>query len=90
MSDASWVEGFSHSSVYIVRVVDAGYDDETRVWFVGPYGHTRANLIANDLDSAVFNSKHIERRDTFVEELFSNQDCLRVDDYRRREFGSLT
>lgn len=43
---------YQHSNVYIVRVTDTDAQGETRSWFVGPYGSTRADQVAYELESA--------------------------------------
>lgn len=78
---------YSHSNVYIVRVVDEGAA-EKRTWYLGPYGSTRADQTADRLE-AEGQAKGIER-EAFVEALFSDDECLRVDDYVRSSKGSLT
>jgi len=80
---------FSHSNVYIVRVVDTTKDAEDRTWFVGPYGSTRADQIANDLEHVGRESTKLLDRRCVVEPLWSDDDCLRVDDYNRAVLGSL-
>ena len=66
---------YSHSTVYIVRIVDEG-TDHLDTWFVGPYGHTRAVQTADTLrvDGG-------DGRTCFVEPLFSDDECLGVVDY---------
>jgi hypothetical protein len=43
---------FEHSNVYIVRVVDIDDAGAVNTWFVGPYGSTRADQIADELKGA--------------------------------------
>lgn len=75
----------SHSNVYIVRVVDTTREAGDRTWFVGPYGSTRADQVADELEQA---GEVLERR-CVVEPLWSDDECLRVDDYNRVTLGSL-
>ena len=77
---------YSHSNVYVVRVVDERAT-ETRTWYVGPYGSTRAGQTADRLEAQA-REKNIERS-CHVEALFSDDECLRVDDYVRSTAGSL-
>lgn len=77
---------FSHSNVYIIRVVDELVFDR-HTWFVGPYGSTRADQVADDLQAQTLIDI---KRTCIVEPLFSNDGCLRVTDYGRAEHGSLT
>jgi hypothetical protein len=65
---------YEHSSVYVVRVVDA---DET--WTVGPYGSTRAVQVADRLLAVATGT-----RECHVEPLFSDDECLYVGDYSRQ------
>lgn len=67
---------YSHSTVYIVRIVDEG-STETDTWFVGPYGRTRADQTARHLEAEVDDGG----RTCFVEPLFSDDECLGVVDY---------
>lgn len=78
----------AHSNVYIVRVVDTDADGETRTWFVGPYGSTRSDQVADHLEAAAREGGEVERQ-CVVEPLFSDDECLRVADYDRRTRGSL-
>lgn len=85
---------YQHSNVYIVRVTDTDAQGETRTWFVGPYGSTRADQIADELESVARGATEREPdalrdRACVVEALFSDDDCLRVGDYGRAEHGSL-
>lgn len=87
---------YQHSNVYIVRVTDTDAQGETRTWFVGPYGSTRADQTADYLESLALDppssggqSDALRDRQCVVEELFSDDDCLRVQDYGRAEHGSL-
>lgn len=86
---------YQHSNVYIVRVVDTDGQGETRSWFVGPYGSTRAGQIADELESVARGATErqapdaLRDRQCVVEALFSDDDCLRVADYGRAEYGSL-
>lgn len=86
---------YQHSNVYIVRVTDTDAQGETRTWFVGPYGSTRADQTAHELESAAGGAADREEpdalrdRECVVEALFSNDECLRVADYGRAEHGSL-
>lgn len=75
---------YSHSNVYIVRVKDTDSDGETRTWFVGPYGSSRADTTADALE----NNAPTLTRECFVEALYSDDECLRVDDYTRRALDS--
>ena len=71
---------FDHTNVWIVRIVDEGPSD-TRTWFVGPYGSTRADQTAARLEV----SKPADvQRSCYVEALWSDDECLRVDDNPRR------
>ena len=86
---------YNHRDVYIVRVADIDHQGETRSWFVGPDGSSRADQVADDLESTT--RKTAEKKETgalwdrqcFVEPLWSNDDCLRVADYERATEGSL-
>lgn len=86
---------YRHSNVYIVRVVDTDHKGEARTWFAGPYGSTRADQTADELESAAREVALREdpgaRRDRRcdVEPLFSDEECLRVADYGRAAEGSL-
>ncbi|GAA8853494.1 hypothetical protein DUHN55_44380 [Helicobacter pylori] len=77
---------YSHSNVYVVRVVDERAT-ESRTRYVGPYGSTRADQTADRLEVEA-REKNIERS-CHVEALFSDDECLRVDDYVRSTAGSL-
>lgn len=79
----------SHSNVYIVRVVDTAKGGEDRTWFVGPYGSTRADQTADKLEHAARESGELLERRCLVEPLWSDDECLRVDDYNRATLGSL-
>ncbi|GAB3583173.1 hypothetical protein [Calidifontibacter terrae] len=81
---------YSHSNVYIVRVTDTLSDGETNEWFAGPYGSTRADQTADHLEAVSRDDEGFTDRRCVVEALFSDDECLRVDDYVRREQGSLT
>ena len=78
---------YSHSNVYVVRVVDERAT-ETRTWYVGPYGSTRADQTVDRLEAEP-REKNIERS-CHVEALLFDDQCLRVDDYVRSTAGSLT
>lgn len=80
---------YQHSSVYVVRVVDTDAQGKTRAWVVGPYGSTRADQIADELEALGGQSDDLRERRCHVEALFSDEDCLRVHDYGRAEHGSL-
>ncbi|MDN5803016.1 MAG: hypothetical protein L0H26_00255 [Microlunatus sp.] len=86
---------YQHSNVYIVSVTDTDAQGETHSWFVGPYGSTRARQVAGELESVARGATEREEpgalrdRECFVEALFSDDDCLRVQDYGRAEHGSL-
>lgn len=86
---------YQHSNVYIVNVTDTDNQGATCSWFVGPYGSTRAGQVADELASLARGAIEREEpdalrdRECFVEALFSNDDCLRVQDYGRAEHGSL-
>lgn len=86
---------YQHSNVYIVRVTDTDAQGETRSWVVGPYGSTRADQTADYLESVARAPSEREEPDALrdrrcvVEALFSDDDCLRVQDYGRAEHGSL-
>ncbi len=77
---------YQHSNVYIVRVTDTDAQGETRSWFVGPYGSTRADQTADYLESVAHGGTE---RECIVEPLFSDGDCLQIQDYGRAEHGSL-
>lgn len=70
---------YSHSTVYIVRIVDAD-STETDTWFVGPYGRTRADQTARHLEAEA-DADDGGGRTCFVEPLFSDDECLGVVDY---------
>lgn len=86
---------YQHSNVYVVRVTDTDAQGETRSWFVGPYGSTRADQTADYLESVARGATEREepdalrKRECIVEALFSDDECLRVQDYGRAEHGSL-
>lgn len=81
---------YSHSNVYIVRVVDTDENDgEPHTWFVGPYGATRADQTAAYLERVARESTELRVRQCYVEALFSDEECLRVGDYTRKTEGSL-
>ena len=86
---------YNHSNVYIVRVVDIDHQGETNTWFIGPYGSTRADQVAYEMESAARTAVDSEAagvlgdRQCYVEPLWSNDDCLRVADYERATAGSL-
>lgn len=77
---------YSHSNVYIVRVVDERATG-TETWYVGPYGATRADQTAARLEAKGREGEIA--RTCHVEALFSDDECLRVDDYVRSTAGSL-
>lgn len=79
---------YQHSNVYIVRVVDTDQAG-TNTWFVGPYGSTRADQVANELESVALDSETLRRRECHVEALYSDDECLVVADYGRVGSGSL-
>lgn len=86
---------YHHSNVYIVRVDDTNNQGEARTWFVGPYGSTRADQTADQLESAAREAADREEpgalrdRRCTVKALFSDDECLRVTDYGRTTEGSL-
>lgn len=80
---------FEHSNVYIVRVVDVDAAGVANTWFVGPYGSTRADQIADELRGVAEESRQLRSRECHIEALFSDNDCLRVADYDRAAHGSL-
>ena len=80
---------FEHSNVYIVRVVDVDATGDVNTWFVGPYGSTRADQVADELNGAAESSRQLRSRKCHVEALFSDDGCLRVADYDRQTHGSL-
>ena len=86
---------YHHSNVYIVRVDDTDDQGEARTWFVGPYGSTRADQTADQLESAARGAADREERGALrdrrctVEALFSDDECLGVADYGRTTEGSL-
>lgn len=85
---------YEHSNVYIVRIVDTNRQG-TQTWFAGPYGSTRADQVAGELESAargVANRNEPDallERQCYVEALFSDDDCLVVTDYGRATQRSL-
>lgn len=79
--------GYQHNDVFIVRVVDDRRDGDSDTWFVGPYGSTRADHMADELRAAA--SEALLTRECFVEPLFSDDECLRVSGYTRASQGSL-
>lgn len=83
---------FQHSNVYIVRVKDTTADGETTTWFAGPYGSTAADQAADAIETAP-NVGRVGRsdreRECFVEALYSDNDCLIVQPYGRRDTDSL-
>lgn len=80
---------YEHSSVYIVRIVDVTDDGGRTTWFAGPYGSTRADQIAHELETGANDNARRGARECYVEPLFSNDECLRVNDYGRAARGSL-
>ena len=84
-----------HSNVYIIRIVDVDHQGETRTWFVGPYGSTRADQTADELEVTARGAAErgepnaLRERECYVEPLWSDNDCLRVADYGRATQGSL-
>lgn len=77
---------YSHSNVYIVRLVDERATG-AKTWYDGPYGSTRADQTADRLEAK---QREAEIARTWhVEALFSDDECLRVDDYVRSTAGSL-
>ena len=80
---------YQHSNVYIVRVVDTDDKGEARTWFVGPYGSTRADQTADQLESAAQEGAVLRDRQCTVEPLYSDDECLRVADYGRATERSL-
>lgn len=80
---------YSHSTVFIVRVTDVG-PAGVRTWFVGPYGSTRATQTASHLEAVAREAGVLHERQCDVEPLWSDDDCLRVDDYNRTAMGSLS
>lgn len=80
---------FEHSNVYIIQVGDTAIDGETRTWFAGPYGSTRADQVADHLESVAHETGEIRERRCVVWALFSDDECLRVSDYDRKTLGSL-
>lgn len=79
---------YQHSNVYIVRVVDTDQEG-TNTWFVGPYGSTRADHVADELESVARDSATLRDRKCVVEALYSDDECLVVADYGRAGAGSL-
>lgn len=83
---------YHHSNVYVVRIVDTDNTGEQRTWFAGPYGSTRADQTARYLEFAVCDESveaDLSDRLCYVEPLYSDNECLRVDDYTRATDGSL-
>lgn len=80
---------YQHSNVYIVRIVDTDDQGETTTWYVGPYGSTRADQVADELESVARAADVLRERRCLVEALYSNDDCLRVTEYGRAVEGSL-
>lgn len=80
---------YQHSNVYIVRIVDTNDQGEVRTWFVGPYGSTRADQTADQLESVASEAAVLRERQCWVEPLFSDDECLRVADYGRASERSL-
>lgn len=86
---------YQHSNVYIIQVTDTDAQGVANTWFAGPYGSTRADQTADELEAAA--ERVIEQnapgalrdRKCTVEALFSDTECLRVDDYVRATRGSL-
>lgn len=79
---------YQHSNVYIVRIVDSTRDDVS-TWFAGPYGGTRAEQKATELQEMAHESTRLRSRECFVEPLFSDDDCLSVSGYNRATSRSL-
>lgn len=79
----------SHSNVYIIRIVDVDENREERTWFMGPYGSTRAEQQAIYLEHVGRDARELLERACYVEALWSDDECLRVDDYNRTTMGSL-
>lgn len=85
---------YQHSNVYIVRIVDTDDRGETQTWFVGPYGSTRADQTADQLESAAREAAlredpdALRDRQCYAEPLFSDEECLKVADYGRAAEGS--
>jgi len=67
-----------HSNVYILRIVDEVDGKPSMFWFLGPYGATRADQVADELEAIR------PQRTVYVEPLFSREDCLCVTDYSAR------
>lgn len=81
---------YNHSNVYIVRVVDTDERGAGQTWFVGPYGSTRADQTAAELESVARQAAVLRERQCYVEPLYSDDECLRVTDYGRTTEGSLS
>lgn len=75
--------GFEHGVVYLVRIEDTGTDGRATVWFAGPYGDTRAGLVASELQIDAEEAPNLLTRRCTVEALYSREDCLLVGGYTR-------
>ena len=84
---------YHHSSVHIVRIVDTDENGKKTTWYIGPYGSTRADQTADQLEAEIRHSDNTTGqrwRECYVEKLFSDDECLVVKDYGRVESGSLS